>query len=52
MDGNPQLKALIAQLEEYYDGQQPATSEAQDDVALAPNIEEFLREIGQKLEDS
>ena len=52
MDGNPQLKALIAQLEEYYDGQQPATSEAKDDIALAPNIEEFLREIGQKLEDS
>ena len=52
MDGNPQLTALIAQLEEYYDGQQPGTSEAKDDIALAPNVEEFLREIGQKLEDS
>jgi hypothetical protein len=49
--GNPQLKALIAQLEEYYDGQ-PTPDPQPESPPLAPDVEQFLREIGQKLEDN
>ena len=46
-----QVKALITQLEEYYDGQQ--TSEpVQEEPILSPDVESFLREIGQKLDDN
>jgi hypothetical protein len=45
-----QGKALITQLEEYYDGQQ-APESAEEETPLAPDVEQFLREIGQKLDD-
>jgi hypothetical protein len=48
---NSQVKALITQLEEYYDGQQTPEPE-QEEPTLAPDVERFLREIGQKLDDN
>ena len=48
---NSQVKALITQLEEYYDGQQTPES-VQEEPTLAPDVEQFLREIGQKLDDN
>ena len=51
MESDPQLKALVTQLEEYYDDQVVPPPQA-DTPSLAPNVEDFLREIGQKLEDS
>ncbi len=49
--GNSQVKALISQLEEYYDDQH-SPEPVQDDVPLAPDVESFLREIGQRLDDN
>jgi len=51
LEHNSQVKALITQLEEYYDGQQ-APASVQEEPPLAPNVEQFLREIGQKLDDA
>ena len=47
---NSQVKALIAQLEEYYDDQQPPQPE-EEAAPLSPDVESFLREIGQRLDD-
>ena len=43
------INALVAQLEEYYDDQHPSQSEERS--PLSPDVESFLREIGQKLDD-
>lgn len=51
IEHNSQVKALISQLEDHYDDQQSEELAAQD-VSLAPSIETFLKEIGQKLEDN
>ena len=48
---NSQVKALISQLEEYYDDQHNPEP-AQEDPPLAPDVESFLREIGLKLDDN
>jgi hypothetical protein len=48
---NPQVKALIAQLEEYYD-EEHSSEPVQDDLLLAPDVESFLREVGQRLDDN
>ncbi len=53
VENNAEVKALIQQLETYYDRvlsapQTPAQPE--QDVSLAPDIENFLREMGQRLE--
>ena len=47
---NSQVKALISQLEEYYDDQH-SPEPAQEEPTLAPDVESFLREIGQRLDD-
>ncbi|MBI4282063.1 MAG: PAC2 family protein [Chloroflexi bacterium] len=46
---SPQVKALVKQLEEYYDSQQ-VPEPPQQTPPLAPDVERFLREIGQQLE--
>ena len=51
VEHNSQVKALITQLEEYYDGQQ-SPEPVQDEPPLSPDVERFLREIGQKLDDN
>ena len=48
---NSQVKALITQLEEYYDGQE-TPDPVQEQPLLSPDVEQFLREIGQKLDDN
>ena len=45
-----QVKALVSQLEEYYDDQQ-TPEPVQETPPLAPDVESFLREIGQTLDD-
>ncbi|MDA0987858.1 MAG: PAC2 family protein [Chloroflexi bacterium] len=47
---NTQVKALISQLEEYYDDQQSPEPE-EETPPLAPDVETFLREIGLRLDD-
>ncbi|MFH1559969.1 MAG: PAC2 family protein [Chloroflexota bacterium] len=49
VENSSQVKALIEQLEEYYDGQQTPESQ-QENPPLSPDVERFLREIGQNLE--
>jgi hypothetical protein len=51
IEHNSQVKALISQLEDHYDDQQSEELATQD-VSLAPSIETFLKEIGQKLDDN
>jgi hypothetical protein len=51
VEHNSQVKALIAQLEEYYDSQQ-APEPALEEPPLSPDVESFLREMGQKLDGS
>jgi hypothetical protein len=52
VENNPEVKALIQQLEAYYDRTlvvpQP---EAEEQITFAPDVENFLREIGERLED-
>jgi len=43
------INALVTQLEEYYDDQHP--SKPEESSPLSPDVESFLREIGQKLDD-
>ena len=50
VENNSQVKALILQLEEYYDDRH-SPEPAQEEPALSPDVESFLREIGQKLDD-
>ena len=50
MENNSQVKALVSKLEEYYDDQQDPEP-PEETPPLAPGVENFLREIGQKLED-
>ena len=50
VEHNPEVKALIDQLEAYYDRTQGAIPQ-KDDVALPPEVERFLREAGERLED-
>ena len=48
---NPQVKGLIEQLEADYDRGQTADGESgEGDVSLTPEVEDFLREMGQRLE--
>lgn len=51
VEHNSQVKSLVTQLEEYYDSQQASESE-QPEPLLAPDVEQFLREAGQKLDDN
>ena len=55
VQNNPEVSSLIRQLEAYYDrtlavrepNQDPP---AEDDASFAPDVEQFLREVGQRLE--
>ena len=50
VEGNPEVQALIKQLESYYDRTQgPVPPE--EDISLPPGVEKFLREMGERLED-
>ena len=49
IEHNERVKALVVQLEEYYDNNQPSDS-SQEDSNLSPDVEKFLREITQKLD--
>ena len=53
IQSNSQIKSLVERLEEYYDDQHPANSDIneEDKTPLSPDIENFLDEIGRKLED-
>ena len=51
IENNTEVKALIKQLEAYYDRTQ-TSDEAEEDVQLAPDIEQFLREAGERLDDT
>ena len=54
VERNSQVKALVTQLEEYYDSQQSSTpeqqQEEQDVSPLSPDIERFLRDVGGRLD--
>ncbi len=50
--GNDEVRNRIVQMEEAYDKEiPPSQEEAPDEVALPDNMEEFLREVGRKLDD-
>ena len=49
LEYNERVKALVIQLEEYYDNNQPPDG-SQEDSDLSPDVEKFLREITQKLD--
>ena len=53
VERNSQVKALVTQLEEYYDSQQTTpTQEQQPDVPpLSPDVERFLRDVGGRLDN-
>ena len=56
VQNNPEVKSLIQQLEAYYDKtlavREPSDDEApvEEDTSFAPDVEQFLREVGQRLE--
>ncbi|MCH8869996.1 MAG: PAC2 family protein [Chloroflexi bacterium] len=55
VQNNPEVKSLIQQLEAYYDrtlAVREPTEEApaEDETSFAPDVEQFLREVGQRLE--
>tara|TARA_B100001750_G_scaffold248441_1_gene279577 strand:- start:1397 stop:2287 length:891 start_codon:yes stop_codon:yes gene_type:complete len=49
LEYNERVQALVIQLEEYYDNNQPSDG-SQEDSDLSPDVEKFLREITQKLD--
>ena len=51
---NPQVKSLVERLEEYYDAQQSSSPPPLEEEAppLSADIEQFLNEIGRRLEDN
>ncbi len=53
VENNPEVKALIQQLEAYYDRTHASTGPVPEDEegsSLSPNVEQFLREVGEQLE--
>jgi hypothetical protein len=51
VESNPEVKNLIHKFETYYDRVLAARgAEDQDDVSLSPDVEEFLRDVGKRLE--
>jgi len=51
IESNPEVKNLIRKFETYYDRVLAAQGpEDQDDVPLSPDVEEFLRNVGKRLE--
>ena len=53
VENNPEVKALIQQLEAYYDRTHASTGsvpEGEENSELSPNVEQFLREVGEQLE--
>jgi predicted ATP-grasp superfamily ATP-dependent carboligase len=51
IESNPEVKNLIGKFETYYDRVLAAQGpEDQDDVSLSPDVEEFLRGVGKRLE--
>lgn len=51
IERNPELKALIERLEAYYDAQEAAVTE-EESPRLSPEVEQFLQELNQRLDDS
>ena len=55
VDRNSELKSLIQQMEAYYDAQQDEESAAAEvaasEVSLSPEIERFLSELGEQMEN-
>jgi hypothetical protein len=59
VERNSELKSLIQQMEAYYDAQldseetktEPAAEEPAAEVNLSPEIERFLNELGQRMEN-
>ena len=47
---NPQVKGLIQQLEADFDRGRTAEAEVGEEVSLTPEVEDFLREMGHRLE--
>jgi predicted ATP-grasp superfamily ATP-dependent carboligase len=51
VESNPEVKNLIRKFETYYDRVLSAQGpEDQGDVSLSPDVEEFLRDVGKRLE--
>ena len=55
VEGNSSVKNLIEQLETYYDrvlsGSEPS-SEEEEGVSLSPDVEDFLKEMGDRLNEN
>ncbi len=55
VERNSELKSLIQQMEAYYDAQLDSEDSKGDEVApkvnLSPEIEQFLSELGQTMDD-
>ena len=49
VENNPDVKSLITQLEAYYD-RVLAGSGTEEETSFAPDVERFLREMGDRLE--
>ena len=49
VENNPEVKSLIGQLETYYD-RMVAGTQSEGDTSFAPDVEKFLREMGERLE--
>ena len=54
MRNNSEVSALIQQLETYYDrtySAPPESEEEEEAISLAPGVEQFLYEVGGRLEE-
>ena len=51
MENNRDIKALIARLEAYYDSQEDSLTK-EEPTPLSPEVEKFLREMGQRFSES
>ena len=49
VENNVEVKNLIAQLETYYD-RVLSGSQSEEKTSLSPNVESFLREMGERLD--
>ncbi|MCH8206048.1 MAG: PAC2 family protein [Chloroflexi bacterium] len=52
VENNPEVKKLITQLERYYDRVLVGPQTEEDQPSLSPDVEKFLREMGDRLEQT
>lgn len=50
VQNNPEIRALIEQLENYYDRTHAEPEPVEEHISLSPGVEQFLHEVGERLE--